>query len=319
MLYYPFISPPRPVILQALLYWDGLSSIVPMSDIDRPELRQLGAFYTPFRIDDELGNTEIPALVNELHAVLDQLPRDRLKPDDGPLTGYNRLYYGKLPSQIEDELREMGAVEDVDGMMKGASEFLLPMLAVTAKHIADACNRRSMGSSLTVTNTAAAFSYHDAYAPIRSAGTETCWLLDVGRLLPIPRDDVPIEEVIAFRNDSDEARGNLTRAVRSILARLRSEVDEPSIPIEFRASMKAALDDYTKARAARRWSWVRTAATAVIGLGASAAAHFVATPAADVLQPHSELGIAFGAKDLRKGPDPNFTYLYNLNKRYGSP
>ena len=42
MMYYPFVHPPRPVLWQALLYWDSLTSISPESGYQfGPELEAL--------------------------------------------------------------------------------------------------------------------------------------------------------------------------------------------------------------------------------------------------------------------------------------
>jgi uncharacterized protein DUF6236 len=316
MLYYPYVNPPHSVLLQALLYWDELSSIVPVSDSVRPSLRDLGEFYRPLSVDDAVGPEGIRPLVEELRAVLARVPWHELRPDPGPLTGSNRLYYGKLPGEIEYELSDMRAVLDVNGVMQGSERFLRPLLAVTAKHLAAACKRR-FPKDETVTNTDKASAYDDAYSHIGSLDSQPCWLVNVGRLLPVPADDVPIQDVIEFRERFGDERGNLTREVRGILARLESEkVTEPYIPRELQTSLKRAVDDYAKARRSRHWSWVTIATSVTIGAASLAAAPLVLPMAATVLGPLGAIGIGLGVKDARKGPDRNFTYLYNLQKQF---
>jgi hypothetical protein len=55
MMYYPFVHPPRPVLWQALLYWDKLTSIAPEDRYRfRPDLVILRdhGFYQPTHADD---------------------------------------------------------------------------------------------------------------------------------------------------------------------------------------------------------------------------------------------------------------------------
>jgi hypothetical protein len=314
MLYYPFVTPPRPVLLQALLYWDELSSIVPVTQGIRPELQRLGEFYTPVSVDDALGSDALDALVSELHTVLATVPPHKLRPDRGPISGGNRLYFGKLPHVIESELRDCGAVVEADGILKGSPEFLLPMLAITAKHLALASNQHSP-DRVTVTNTDAAEAYGDAYDGRGALEVERCWLVQVGRLLPVPAGDVPIDEVFRFRMESAEQRDNLTRAVRALISQLQREYGEPYVPLELRHALTKAVAEYADARRRRKWSWASISASVVVGLGAAATA-LVPPVGAAALAGLSGLGFLVGGKDVRKGPNPNYTYLYDLDKRF---
>lgn len=76
MMYYPFVHPPRPVLWQALLYWDELTSISPEGGYqfrhDLVVLKDLG-LYQPTHADD-LPTRAYAELVRDLRQVVEELP-----------------------------------------------------------------------------------------------------------------------------------------------------------------------------------------------------------------------------------------------------
>ena len=117
--------------------------------------------------------------------------------------------------------------------------------------------------------------YGDAYDGRGALEVERCWLVQVGRLLPVPAGDVPIDEVFRFRMESAEQRDNLTRAVRALIGQLQREYGEPHVPLELRHALTNAVAENADARRRRKWSWASISASVVVGLGAAAATALV--------------------------------------------
>jgi hypothetical protein len=98
MMYYPFVHPPRPVLWQALLYWDNLTSISPVDGYqyqfgsELTGLQDLG-LYRPTHADD-LPPAALAYLVSDLRRVVEELPGEDLVPVPGPLNANNRVYTG---------------------------------------------------------------------------------------------------------------------------------------------------------------------------------------------------------------------------------
>lgn len=146
MMYYPFVHPPRPVLWQALLYWDELTSISPEDGYrfgrDLMELRDLG-LYRPSHADD-LPQKARAALISDLFQVVERTPGEALVPVPGPLAPDNRLYWGKLPYMVEQDLIELGALIPQDGMLRASPTLLAQLMIVLAKHLAAATGNYSV-------------------------------------------------------------------------------------------------------------------------------------------------------------------------------
>jgi hypothetical protein len=149
MMYYPFVHPPRPVLWQALLYWDELTSITPEDGYqfrhDLVVLRDLG-LYQPTHADD-LPARARANLVSDLRQVVEELPGEDLVPIPGPLGPDNRVYWGKLPYEAEHDLVEIGALVPQEDMLRASPVLLSRLMVVLAKHLAAAA--RGVIRSLT--------------------------------------------------------------------------------------------------------------------------------------------------------------------------
>src|SRR6266508_27464 len=116
LLYYPLVNPPPPIVWQGLLYWDGIASITPHEgDYFQPLLRELcdTPLYDPLDTDSfKLWDRHrYDAMLRELESVVGEIPGEDLEPEPGPLHGDNRLYYGKLPASLQEDLIAIGAAQ----------------------------------------------------------------------------------------------------------------------------------------------------------------------------------------------------------------
>jgi hypothetical protein len=112
LFYYPRINAPRPVIHQALLYWDRLITIAPDSPptqfLDQP-MRHIhdAGLYTRLPAADWPGHhhDDLERALRLLTHLLDRIPADDLIPDTGP---DNYLYTAKLSASLRAELARRG-------------------------------------------------------------------------------------------------------------------------------------------------------------------------------------------------------------------
>lgn len=71
-------------------------------------------------------------------AVVGEIRGDDLEPEPGRLHVGNRLYYGKLPVSLQEDLIAIGAAQPAGPAMRVNPRLLLAILAVTAKYLAQA-------------------------------------------------------------------------------------------------------------------------------------------------------------------------------------
>ncbi|MGH3503784.1 MAG: hypothetical protein ACRDQA_23250 [Nocardioidaceae bacterium] len=188
MMYYPFVHPPRPVLWQALLYWDELTSIAPEAGYqfmrDLAALRDLG-LYRPTHAD-ALPPQARADLVSDLRHVVEKMPGEDLVPMPGPLRPGNRVYWGKLPQAVEHDLVEIGALVPQEGMLRASPMLLSPLMIVLAKHLAAAAQ-----GMIPFTDSPSANQV--AFAPLGpDLRHRRCWQLQIGHLLPVPASDAPL-------------------------------------------------------------------------------------------------------------------------------
>jgi hypothetical protein len=222
MMYYPFVHPPRPVLWQALLYWDALTSISPVYGYqfgrDLEALRDRG-LYQPAHADD-LPARARAALVNDLCQVVMELPGADLVPVPGPLGPDNRVYWGKLPYQVEHDLLSIGALVPDDGMLRASPVLLSRLMVVLAKHLAAATR-----GVIPFTDSPSA--QQVAFTPLGpDLSLRRSWQLQIGGFLPIPAPNTPLTRVLDFREAYSDEREELARAVLKLLLSVQQPISE---------------------------------------------------------------------------------------------
>ena len=318
MMYYPFVHPPRPVLWQALLYWDELTSISPESGYQfRSELeglRELG-LYKPTH-PDTLPPSALEALVSDLRQVVAEMPGEDLIPVPGPLGPYNRLYWGKLPLELQSDLLSIGALEPQDDMLRISPVLLSRLMVVLAKHLAAATRG-------TIPFTDSPPAAQVAFKPLGSdLPARLCWQLQIGEFLPVPTDDTSLEKVLKFREAYNGERDELAAAVRKLLV----SVPDPAggaDPAQARAEIEKAVQQIRQAvrqleRAGhgRKIVWRKQSLLVLGGLGAAAGSVAVPPLFAALLVALSALGLGAATVVTRPGVSKEYAYLQHLQSSF---
>lgn len=307
MMYYPFVNPPRPVLWQALLYWDELTSISPEAGYEfRHDLMVLmdRGLYQPTHADD-LPLQARMELVSDLRQVVEELPGEDLVPVPGPLGPDNRVYWGKLPHEVEDDLVEIGALVPQEGMLRASSVLLSRLMVVLAKHLAAAAR-----GVIPFTNSPSANQV--AFAPLGpDLEHRRCWQLQIGHLLPVPVPDVPLMKVLDFRDAYDEERQDLARAVRKLLLSM-SEPDKEADPVAVQQQIEKAVQRLERAGHSRGILWMERSLLAFAGMGAAAAGEYALPHYGWLFTALSGLGIGVATVVTRAGVSTDFAYLQHL-------
>lgn len=320
MMYYPFVHPPRPVLWQALLYWDALTSISPESGYrfgrDLETLRDL-ELYQPTHADD-LPLHAHAALVSDLRQVVEELPGDDIVPVPGPLDPYNRLYWGKLPYEVQDDLLSIGALVPQEEMLLASPVLLSRLMVVLAKHLAAAT--RGM---IPFTDSAPA--HQVAFTPLGpDLPTWNCWQLQIGDFLPVPADNTPLKRVIKFRQAYADEREQLTVAVRKLLLQVSvpdpaSESDPAQVQREIEKAVKQikkSVQQLEKAGHSAGIVWLKRSLLVLGGLGAAAAGAYLLPVYAWLFTALSGLGIGAATAVTRAGVSTEFAYLQQLQSTF---
>ncbi|MGW0605355.1 hypothetical protein [Streptomyces sp. NPDC002644] len=285
LLYYPNVNPPTEIVHQALLYWDGLASVVPRDPrvygaVVGRELRQLEdrGLYEPLAFadttldmlprptqpDDAPPGADTSALLaQELLRMADRPTRPRPEQFDAV------IYTSKLCYWLEDLLLRLGLARR--GRMPAMESLLVPqevqtlIIGVLARELAD----NPEISLFPYTDSRDAF--RDSLRPT-SHRTSLAWEAELGRLLPVPAPGTPTSDVLAFRERHDDERRRLMRALHRLLGELRQDYDHPAdVFAQVRAELSRAVADYEGACRGSRVAWVQRSVTVSVAVGAAAA------------------------------------------------
>lgn len=311
-MYYPFVHPPRPVLWQALLYWDNLTSIAPVEGYQYqfgPELTALEdlGLYRAAHADD-LPSRALANLVRDLRRVVEELPGEDLVPVPGPLDASNRVYWGKLPLTIQDELVGIGALaREDDGMFRVSPVLLSQLMIVLAKHLAGA-------SRGVIPFTDSIPAHKVAFAPLGpdlSLRQALAWQMDIGGLLPIPGPNTPLKKVLKFRAAHSDELEELTREVRQLLE-AASDPTGQADPVAVQKKIKKAVGQVEKAGHGDNITWVKRSLLVLGAIGAAAASTYLLPGAAWLLNTLAGLGTGVSTVVTRPGVSTEFAYLQRL-------
>lgn len=216
MLYYPFVQPPRDVLAQGILYWDRIGTIVPERYVLPPQLERVRAhgIYEPLEADRYVQEVSFDRLVGQVENLLSELPARALRIPRDPVTAATRLYYGKLPVDLEYRLREAGVLRELEGSYQAPEALLGPLLSLLARAVADGEPDPTVGWVChTNIERAAAMAYD---------GTETSgvpgWRVNMGWIFKVPSPETPLEDILDFRRRYNDERIELLRAVDKFVA-----------------------------------------------------------------------------------------------------
>jgi hypothetical protein len=247
-LYYPeIVIPSKQFIRKTILYWDDIGSIVPKPiwdehpyfELDDEETNQLknAGLYRPF-FPKQLRTSGIPNFEkiywDEFFKRLDFFnKRDSLTTN----TQYTPVYGEKeMVDGLFDELERRGLAKRRLGGAISVSEFNHPLyfiesvtaniyMALLAEFLADA------DGNITVPVTEASSWQDYAYSSIDPQKNKICANMILDRILPIPSENVPIENIIQFKKDH-----------RTELFHFRAEIDRFQSSISAGQSIRGVQD-----------------------------------------------------------------------------
>jgi hypothetical protein len=277
LLYYPLVKPPTEILHQALLYWDGIASIVPQDsreyDAAVPaELHELKErrLYTPvtFELGDmeELDDPEWGQDRGQASRVLlQELRRMAVPPHRHRLSFPDAYLYGsKMSFWLERELLSLRLARPYRGdywSLVVPQEVQQLVIGTLAREIA--AGRRV--SYVPCTDRVDAQRW-----ALRPAGEDRlpAWELELGKLLPLPVPGTPTADVVAFRERYADERHRLMRALHRMLGDLRRDYEHPA---DVLAQLRREIvDDYRAAARSSRMAWVDRSVMVTLALAAAA-------------------------------------------------
>ncbi|KUN21855.1 hypothetical protein AQJ23_27720 [Streptomyces antibioticus] len=282
LLYYPTINPPTEVLHQALLYWDGIASVVPRDPqvydaVVGEELRRLEEreLYRPLAFTSDTLNvlglfdgTGPPWHGGHASSLLrEELRRlaERSDPPRPTTPPEAVIYRSKLSYPLEQLLEELGlAVPDGWEALSVSREVQSLIIGVLAREFA---HHPDVAFFPYTENETA---YRNSVRPASPTGA-LAWEVELGRLLPVPAPGTPIVDVLAFRDRYADERLRLMRAVHRLLGDLRRDYEHPAdVFSQLRHELSQALEDYRAAGRGTRTAWVHRSVTVSVALAAAA-------------------------------------------------
>ncbi|MGP4007689.1 hypothetical protein [Streptomyces sp. 4N124] len=285
LLYYPLVKPPTEVLHQALLYWDGIASVVPREpevyeaavSAELKELRDR-SLYQPLHFDDRsmellyaaprygsrgvVGNLTVEVLRQELRRMADSPDRPSL-----PSPPEAFIYLSKLTYRLERELLRLGLAEQCEdhwwrlAVPKQVQELIIGVLA---RELA----LEGPVSYIPYTDRPDAY---DCSLRVRTEQGLRAYETELGGLLPVPAPGTPTADVLAFRDRYADERQRLMRALHRLLGELRRDYEHPAdVVSQLRREIDQSVEDYRGAVKSSRMAWVERSVMVTVALGAAA-------------------------------------------------
>ena len=279
MLYYPFAVAPSPVISQAVLYWDDLSTVVAPGWQGRmsPAMRELldNGLYRPIAPYDPDEPVPLAEIDVELDFALAQIPLDDLIPPRvAPHDHARTLFTEKLYPSVVEKLLSGGFAyrhPDSPNRLVASPALLHLVVSIVAHQIATDHNARFGGQGPRGLHpyTDSLSAHRVGIDPIPGQDSVAAWKIDIGALLPVPQGEISVRDLIAFREKYAAERVELMFAVQALLHSLRDLHPEDAAR---RAShdIEKALQDLQKAAQARRLALVTKSVAVTVATGSLA-------------------------------------------------
>jgi hypothetical protein len=336
MLYYPFVNASAAAIKQAALYWDFLSTVVPapeeihLDDL-MCELADRG-FYQPIEGTDifeyTYGNFDI------LTRLAVDLPLDDIVPpiNDSSLKS-RRLYVSKLGEDLANELIRRGMATPVPDAERERRWYdpldNRPQLLVTAglqtalmsisiRQYVGHVNYKlgKLGDASLCPFTDESFAFGNAHRiPSEYGLTDQNFRIELGGLLPVPREDVTISDLFAFRDRYDDERRRLMLALELMLSGVSQHFDHSQDVFRaMRSEIESALNDMRGAARSRRLGLVSKSLAVFVAIGSAGAAARI-PEGAWILGVVGGVAINVATQELRKEETSSkYSYLYRVDR-----
>lgn len=332
MLYYPFVNASPSAINQAVLYWDFLSTVVPdtselrLSDSMR-ELADRG-FYQPIE-----GTTIFSEDSGNNFYMLDQLAKelpldDIIPPTKDSALESRTIYAAKLGDDLANQLVRRGLATLVQNdrarRWDSAKKLIVtPQLQTALMSIAIRQYVRRMNSwagdfqNISLSPfTDEPFAFKNAHYPPAERLEHPQLRVEIGALLPSPRESVVIEELLRFREKYDDERRRLMFALELLLCGLSEHFTHPEDIIRaMKSEIETALKDFQEAAKSRKVTLVAKSLAAMIAIGSAAAASHLPDDAW-VLGVIGGMAINVSTQTVRSEwrDECKYSYLYRVDR-----
>ncbi|GAA2513615.1 DUF6236 family protein [Streptomyces longisporus] len=330
LLSYPRVKPPTEVIHQALLYWDGIASIVPRDpniygSAISAELEDLRSreLYTPLTLDSRevfdrqqyssvLRGGQISRLLEEQLATLERLYQQG-RISDGHLAF---VYPSKMPSELERTLIDLHLAHRVPGRL-GRWRLAVPRAVwdpVVSAMVRDfAASQREVAY---VPYTSIEDAYRWALVPVGQERTPA-WEMELGKLLPVPAPGTSTADVLNFRETYEDERIRLMRALHCLLGDLRRDYDHPAeVLAQLRKELTRAVEDYRGAVKSSRMAWLNRGITVTAAVGAGAVGAYLTADLNWLMAILGSYGINVATREIRPlrkaSREHDFAYLHRV-------
>lgn len=233
MLYYPFANAPLEVATRALLYWDGLSTVVAPDWEERiqPHMAAIKEreFYRPVE-SITTANISLNDIGPEIAYAISKIDSDELRLPKIPPDPESDivLHAEKIHESIIEHLVELGLAArhpQAPWRLYGSPQLLYVVISVVAARIAADANRErgSQGVDSFHPHTDQVSAYRLCTDPVTEREVSDGWRLDIGPLLPVPTAEVMIRDLWDFREDHKQAREDLMWAITDLLQNLKDK------------------------------------------------------------------------------------------------
>jgi len=262
-LFFPYISVPNDQwTIKTLLYWDRLSSIVPMDHIDRPE--QLSPFMHSL-VRENLVEQIFPA--HHLHRIPDfekffiNLISGRLKSFINTPTSKSSINTEKLAPQSLIHAEKLGEIPEFlieNGLAKRLNwawyEVDTRVANMFMAYLASCLGALDTINAAPVTNQARFSRIFENYSPrykkVNAQHHSKARDVILRSLLPVPREKVTLDELLRFKNDHGHLLPSLRRLIEShcsAVATLPNYEDRITATEQFIEESKQKIDEITDA------------------------------------------------------------------------
>ncbi|MEU9125957.1 DUF6236 family protein [Streptomyces sp. NPDC048506] len=333
LLYYPRVTPPTEVIHQALLYWDGIATVVggravyeELGSRELKDLKELG-LYTPLLsspehtrrllgLADSGGNDSFRVLATELRrlATGPDCPGLSSEPDVF-------LYRPKIGGlRLERLLLSLGLTRPTDparARIPVPREVLLLITGALAREFAAEAGHHYDRAYVPYTDHAPGYELGlRAAAPGRGV---PAWEMELGRLLPVPAPDTPTSEVLAFRERYADERVRLMRALHRMLGDLRRDYDQPAdVLAQLRRELTQASEDYLAAVRNSRMAWLSRGISVTVSVAAAATGALLTPDANWILGAIGGYALNVATREVRPltaaHKEHDFSYLHRVER-----
>ncbi|MGX4657842.1 DUF6236 family protein [Micromonospora sp. SCSIO 07396] len=330
MLYYPFAVAPGPVISQAVLYWDSLSTVVAPEWEQRlsPAMRELLAtdLYRPIEPSAAYEPVRLELIEPELDFALARIPLDDLiPPRNAPDT--QTLHVEKLHKSLVRRLLSHELVYPhpaSPSRLVGSPALMHLVVSIVANQIAADRNARfgGQGPHGLHPHTDVPSAHRVGVDPMPGQRSTACWKVDIGGLLPVPPGDVSIVDLVAFRERYADERARLMFAVQDLLHTLRDRHPDEAF-LRVKHEIEEAVRDLHEAARARRLTLLKQSLAVTVATTAVAVAAGLpeTAPSASVLTVLGSIAVNVATNQIRHDYSGNagnpsaYRYLQRVQKQ----